>query len=164
MPWPPVTLPVDKTNATVLLDDHPDTHNQTNSVINNDIVPKINSMEPTAWVRLPEAGNFIELIDWPLSYRRHQLGNTVEIRGAVSVFTGGTSAGDVVCTLPAGARPVYRVGLSVAWDEDGTNNWSLAPAWVEADGRLRMGTGITYTGFTKLYFDGTTFSIDPAST
>ena len=42
MAWPPVTLPQNYQNATVSLDAHPGSHNDTNSVINNDIVPEVN--------------------------------------------------------------------------------------------------------------------------
>ena len=45
MPWPPAPLPVNFQNATLSLNTHPTSHNATNGVINNDIVPKINSID-----------------------------------------------------------------------------------------------------------------------
>jgi hypothetical protein len=42
MAWPPPVLPVNKTNETAQLDDHPNAHNETNDVINN-IVARIQS-------------------------------------------------------------------------------------------------------------------------
>ena len=44
MAWPPPPLPINFQNATVSLDTHPQAHNQTNVVINNDIVPTINGI------------------------------------------------------------------------------------------------------------------------
>ena len=51
MAWPPTPLPVNFTNATVSLDTHPQAHNATNLQLNNDIVPKINTIR----TRLPAA-------------------------------------------------------------------------------------------------------------
>ncbi len=45
MAWPPPTLPIDFINGDPLLDAHPDSHNETNAAIRNDIVPKINTMQ-----------------------------------------------------------------------------------------------------------------------
>ena len=52
MPWPPAPLPVNFANATLSLNTHPTSHNTTNGVINNDIVPKINELEVYASPRM----------------------------------------------------------------------------------------------------------------
>ena len=44
MPWPPTPLPINFQNATQSLDTHPNSHNQTNVTINNDIVPKLQAV------------------------------------------------------------------------------------------------------------------------